>query len=498
MKFFRNIARTDLILWLFIVIVCAFHLQKHLKDLIFTDFPPALDPYLFASQSLALTKGESIFALSYSVFPSGFFYPPILTILGGLIKIMTGGEILTIYTWLGPLLGAMLIPVTYLSFRCAFGKIPALITALAIGFSSIILNRTLLTLPENIGFFFLIIFLGLFLQKEVRNFWQLVLTIFLVGALTHYTIIYIPLILGAHFLINPKKIISKITKKHLIALVTIFAAILILPFSPLSSYFYTLVSTLVKFINTSNFGFSLGVTQILHFLSNIFIILGLFGGLLALENWRETLAQKLVIAGTILISGAVIFQSQNLTFGAITADRFYPFVAISFALFCGYLAITLGKIFSWFPTAMLVFLIILIPFYSYRGWDYTFTKDEFEAAKWLKNTPEDSIIVASPLMNWLIPPASERSVIRQRFPEALINLKPKDIKAKITTQTKNPLSQIYIFVSKNKLGECFVGLKTDGYFTQCHDEKFLPKINLVNFADLPLVYENETVFIYRL
>ncbi len=497
--------KLELLIWTILILATITHLRRHFADLQFIDFPPALDPYLFASQSAALMQGKWEFGkLAWSVFPVNFSYPPLLIFLGTIIALISNQEVLTVYTWLGPVLGAMLIPATYIVFQKPFGKVPAAVSAIAMGFSSIILNRTLLTLPENIGFLFLIGFLGLFVRDDAeksRRFWRLTLVFFVLGLLTHITVVYIPLILATYFIVKPAKIIEffrNINPKITITGLIIVGLILISPMLPFSAYLLRLFKQFYTFIASSNFGFSgISASQIVHYSQNIFIVLGALGGLAALKNIKNLMAQKLILIAVILGGGVLFFQGHAGGFNQITPDRFYPFLAIALAILSGYLAFAIGKIFKWFPYVLLISLTLLLPFYSYRGWDYTFTKEEFNASLWInKNTPTNSVIISSAIVGWLIPPAAERDIFwRDPFGTPLVSMSPEEIKMTIAPKTGS--RPVYIFISKNKLDNCFVGIKTDGYFTQCHD-RFVPKIDLDNFSSLKIVFQNNGVIIYEL
>lgn len=495
--------RLEIFIWTILIAATVIHLKRHFADLQFVDFPPALDPYLFAAQSSALLHGKWEFGkLAWSVLPTSFTYPPLLVFLGTALSLVANQEVLTVYTWLGPVLGAMLIPVTYIVFQKPFGKVPAAVAAIAMGFSSILLNRTLLTLPENIGFLFLVGFLGLFVRDDAeksRRFWRLTLIFFILGLLTHLTVIYIPLILATYFIVKPRKIIQffkEVNPKVVIAGFVVAIAVLFSPMLPFSDYLFRFLKQIYSFVASSNFGFSvISISQLAHYSQNIFIVLGVIGGLAALRDIKDLMAQKLILIAVVLGGGVFVFQGHLGGFNQITIDRFYPFLAIAFAILNGYLSLVLAKHFKWFPYVLLISLTVMLPFYSYRGWDYTFTKDEFDAAVWLKNTPADSVVVSSAIMGWLIPPAGEREVFwRDPFTKPLVNMTPEEMQKTIEPEIGN--RPVYIFISKNKLDNCFVGIKTDGYFIQCHD-RFVPKIDLNNFVDLKIVFQNEGVIIYE-
>lgn len=481
---------------LILVLLASLHLVRHYQLIQAHNYPAGLDPYYFSAASEAIAKELPVRPLdSFMIDNTGNLYPPLLYWMVGLVARVTSIAAIDLYLWLGPILGALLIPVAYLAFVRLVSPWPALFGAAAYAFSPFVLTRTFLTLPENLAviwFFGLLwLYFGAFSWKNVA----LGIGLWIAMFLTHLTSFYALAVIGLW--LGQVNLIKRYWRWYGVGL----GLATIVAFSPPVQ---SSISTLWQLSKTSAIGWSPPTLQFLdQYLTLGLVALAGAGLVVAAWTWRQPRAKKLLTLASPFLFFLLFYKTQLQDFGPIWPERFLMYTAIPVALLAAWF---LEMVIAQYNPRRLILacgmatLVVVFTATPAFYWFWPFNGEEVQAARYLAHkSPANSVIIAQPLLNWLIRAVGQRSVLwidTDRQPPTIALPSLPAMKDRWGNFSARPF---YIFVSRAKKTNPYVAEFLDGTFKNVgYPDRFLPSYDENILAGLPKIYDTPAVTIYYL
>lgn len=481
---------------LILTLLAGLHLVRHYQLIQTHTWPAGLDPYYFSAASDAIAQALPVRPLdSFMIDKTGNSYPPLLYSTIGLVARVTSIKVIHLYLWLGPILGALLIPMAYLAFRRLVSEWPALFGAAAYAFSPFVFTRTYLTLPENLAVIWFLGLLWLYLGTFSWPKLALGIGIGLAMFLTHLTAFYVLAVIGLW--LGQISLIKRYWRWYIVGL----GLATITAFSPLAQ---SSISTLWQLGKTSAIGWSPPTIQFLdQYLTLGLVALAGAGFGLAAWSWRQPQAKKLLTLASPFLFFLLFYKTQLQDFGPIWPERFLMYTAIPVALLAAWFLETI--ITQYNPKRLilacgLATLIVVITAAPAFYWFWPFDAQEVQAARWLSHhSPENSVVIAQPLLNWLIRAVGNRSVLwidADRQPPTIALPSTQAIMDRWGNFSARPF---YVFVSRTKKTNPYPAEFLDGSSKNVgYPDRFLPSYDENVLADLPKIYDTQTVTIYHL
>lgn len=479
-----------------VLLSSSLHFIRHLAASQLHDYPAGLDPYYFAAASEAVASQLPGRPLdSFMIDSTGNQYPPLLYWTIGLISRLTTVEVTDLYLWLGPFLGALLIPIAYLTFRRILSPWPSIFAATAYAFSPFVFTRTFLTLPENVAVLWFLIILWLYLGRFSWLKLAAGLGLWLLMFLTHLTAFYVPITIGLW--LGQLRILKRYWPWYLVGGGAVAMALATPPFR-------SSLSTLWQLSKTSVIGWSPPTLQYIdQYLSTGLACLGGAGFIMAIFSWRDPTAKKLLTLSLPFAFLTFFYKTQLKDFGPIWPERFLLYTAVSTSLLAAWflekiiIAYNPKRLVLTMGIALTISVSTLQPAFY---WFWPFSDEEVKAARWLKDhTPPTSVVVAQPLVNWLIRAQANRFVLwidSEKTPPTIALSTTQAMKDRWGNWSSRPF---YIFTSKPKLSQEYPAEFLNGQTKPVgYPPSFLPYYDEKVFSSLPTVYQSPTVTIYQL